>query len=80
MPRTRTVTWTYDCDALGCGNHWPGGPGYLEVHRGDRCDTARGTEVRDQVDADAVARQAGWQLTHGGRQVFCPSCVGGGCA
>lgn len=75
MPRTRHVTWTYSCDELGCGDHWPDGPGHLDVSRGDHVETGRGTVVHDQADADAVARQAGWKL---GRNVLCPSCTAGG--
>lgn len=83
MPRTRHLSWMYQCDALGCGvapykdrdGSWIGSPADLEVHRGDACNTARGTEVHDQADADAHARTLGWQITSQG-ETFCPACTG----
>lgn len=77
MPRTKEISWHYACDAL--NHHHDGLQGaYLSVDKGDPCDTRRGTVVNDQADADEVARQAGWQLAHGGRQTFCPRCTGRG--
>lgn len=75
MGRTRLVTWSYQCDADNDAHVYAHGFAILEVHKGERCDTGRGTVVHDQQDADAVARQQGWTV---GRRVLCPACWRGG--
>ena len=73
MPRVRTVTWTYDCDATtvdglpDCGRE-------LVLAQGDHVETGRSLVVHDQGDADAAARQDGWKV---GRTVLCPTHTGG---
>lgn len=76
MPRTKTTTWTYECDTDGCGtDRYPfDGPASIEVSVGDACSTGLSTVVHDQNEADAHVRSLGWTV---GKHVTCPDCAGG---
>jgi hypothetical protein len=75
MPRTRIVSWIYECDALG-HNDLPVGDvphASLQVDKGAHLATGRGTVIREQADADDWIRRQGWTIS--ARRVLCPACV-----
>lgn len=70
MGREKIVLWAYACDRHSEHHRMHS---LLEVHKGEACNTRRGTVVHDQADADEVARVAGWTVHPKG--LACPQCT-----